>query len=131
MPFTVTIASSAWIRQGLLSPVRRARGAPPLERVDGDGRRVELRAAIQFDDVDLGARGRLVDTDAVSEILAGHCRSLEGAPWTDLFDSTPTMEVVSRELFRRLKGQIPNLVHVELADVEAGVVTRYDDASGS
>ena len=126
----VTVARSASIKQGLSSPVRTAAGLRPLELPDGQGRPVELRIGIGFDDADLTDRGWFLDTDMVAQHLDREAIMLESAPWTEIFPFRPTMELVSRHLFERLQVHIDHLVYVELDDVELGVVTRYAPTTG-
>ena len=130
MPFTVTVARSASIKQGLSSPVRAAAGLRPLELPTGPGRPLELRIGIRFDDADLTDRGWFLDTDAVAQHLDREASRLESAPWTAIFTFRPTMELVSRHLFQRLRVHIEHLAYVELSDVELGSITRYAPTTG-
>lgn len=130
MPFTVTVARSASIKQGLLSPVRGAAGLRPLEMPDGPGRPLELRIGIEFDDPDLMDSGWFLDTDTVAQHLDLEARRLESAPWTEIFSFRPTMELVSRHLFQRLQVHVERLAYVELSDIELGIVTGYAPTAG-
>lgn len=125
MPFLVTISRPATIHQGLRSPVRAASGLGPSEMRSGSGRPIQVRIGVGFDDSDLTDRGWCYDTDSLTELVDQECWRLESDSWTQLFSVRPTMEVVSRDLFRRLRPTIARLAYVELDDLDLGVVTQY------
>jgi len=124
MAYVVEVEREFHARQGLPSPVRAARGLPPL----AGGVTVILRAGVAFEDEQLTARGWFFDTDAATVTLQECCERLAGRVWTELFDFRPTFELVARAVFRELAEAIPQLAYVELRDDTFGTTTRYRPA---
>jgi hypothetical protein len=121
MAYVVEVSQEFHAVQGLASPVRAARGLPPIT----GGVAVILRAGVAFEDEQLTARGWFFDTDAAAQILEACCARLAGQVWTELFDFRPTFELVARAIFRQLAEGIPQLAYVELRDDTFGTTTRY------
>ena len=125
MAYVVEVEQQFHARQGLPSPVRAARGLPPLT----GGVTVILRAGVAFEDEQLTARGWFFDTDAATRTLEACCARLAGQVWTELFDFRPTFELVAREIFRELAESLPQLAYVELRDDTFGTTTRYSPSA--
>ena len=121
MAYVVEVEQRFQAVQGLPSPIRAARGLPPI----AGGVTVILRAAVAFEDDQLTGRGWFFDTDAATQTLEECCARLAGRVWTELFDFRPTFELVAREVFRELAESIPQLAYVELRDDSFGTTTRY------
>lgn len=124
MSYVVEVERTVRVVQGLPSPVRSARGLPPV----AGPVRVTLRVAVAFTDDQLTDRGWFFDTDAVGALLESVGAELSAGPWTEVFDFRPTFELVARHLFGRLAAVIPQLESVCLIDHDFGTATRYRGA---
>lgn len=125
MPYVVHVESSFRARQGLTSTVRSAAGLHSLD--EADGRPFVLRVGLVFTDeaVD-NDDGRAMDSDIVSLMVQKTARDLSTTPWTTLFDFRPTLERVTRHLYSALAAELPELSHVEIDDLTAGLTVRYE-----
>lgn len=127
MAYVVEVERQFKAIQGLPSPVRAARGLPPIPA--GERISAVLKIGVAFDDGQLTERGWFFDTDAVAEIVRECCDNLERRAWTELFDFRPTFELVARHVYQQLSDRIEQLAFVELRDETFGVTTRYSPAA--
>jgi hypothetical protein len=123
MSFLVEVEHRFRAVQGLPSPVRAGAGLPGL--ASGQGVEVTLRAGVTFADGQLTERGWFFDTDSATAVLRSCGDDLAAGVWTRIFSFRPTFELVAREIFDRIKDEIPQLAYVELRDETFGVTTRY------
>ncbi|MFC9436612.1 hypothetical protein [Nocardia sp. NPDC057030] len=121
--FTIEIAREFTARQGLPSPVRRARGAAVWS--PGAPFEVELRVGFGCEDEQVGDRGWFIDTDGLDPVIDAIVVELSADSWTASFSFRPTFELVSRWVFERLVTSVPQLSYVQLTNLSLSVSTRY------
>lgn len=121
--FTIEISREFAARQGLPSPVRRARGV--AVRSPEEPFEVELRVGFSFEDVQLGDRGWFIDTDELDTVIDAIVVELTAGSWTESFPFRATFELVSRWVFERLTSSVPQLSYVQLTNLSLSVSTRY------
>lgn len=118
--FTIVLVRRFDARQGLESAVRRASGRDPVREFA-----VTMRVGVTFDDEQLDADGRYVDTDTFDDILDSYVDRLSRSVWTTLFTQRPTFEIVSRWLYEELSAHITQMAFVSLVNETIGVETSY------
>ncbi|MFB8274871.1 6-carboxytetrahydropterin synthase [Nocardia colli] len=121
--FTIEIAREFAARQGLPSPVRRAREV--AVRSPGAPFEVELRVGFRFEDEQLGDHGWFIDTDELDTVIDSIVVELTAGSWTESFSFRPTFELVSRWVFEQLAPSVPQLSYVQLTNLSLSVSTRY------
>ncbi len=127
MSYSVEISKTFQVKQGLASPVLRAKGGSAFGPTDGF--EVVLRAGVAFNEDQLTDRGWFFDTDAGEEAITGICKQLASDTWTRLFDFRPTFELVARWVFEELRTEIRQLAYIELENSTLGVKTRYQGSA--
>ncbi|MFD6159397.1 6-carboxytetrahydropterin synthase [Nocardia sp. NPDC060256] len=121
--FRIEMSRKFAVRQGLPSPVRRARGIPT--RSTGEPFEAELRIGFVFEDDKLRHHGWFIDTDELDNVIDGLVAELTADIWTETFSFRPTFELVSRWAYEQLTTSVPQLSYVELTNLSLGVATRY------
>jgi 6-pyruvoyl tetrahydropterin synthase len=124
--YVIEVTNSFRARQGLPSPIIKAKGLPPT--IGKEGFEVNLHIGIRFADTQLKQTGWFVDTDSVEGVVRECCDFLSSDVWTELFEFRPTFELVARWVFHNLKERIEGLNYVEFENKTIGVRTRYSVA---